>query len=129
MVAEEVRKLAEQSQEAAKQIAFLIGEIQGETDNAVAAMDVGAREVKAGTEVVNAAGQTFQDIIALVSQLAEQVAGISAAIRQLAGGSETQTVSAATQEQSAVMEEIAVSSQNLAKMAQDLQDAVDKFRI
>ena len=56
VVAEEVRKLAEQSQDAAKQIANLIGEIQGDTDKAVVAMDEGPREVKVGSEVVTAAG-------------------------------------------------------------------------
>jgi len=44
VVAEEVRKLAEQSQEATKKIAVLIGEIQGDTDNAVVAMNNGTRE-------------------------------------------------------------------------------------
>jgi methyl-accepting chemotaxis protein len=59
VVAEEVRKLAEQSQEAAKKIAELIGEIQGDTDKAVVAMNDGTREVKTGAEVVNAAGIAF----------------------------------------------------------------------
>jgi methyl-accepting chemotaxis protein len=45
------------------------------------------------------------------------------------GGGEMQTVSAATEEQSASIEEIASSSQALAKLAQDLQAAVNKFRI
>ena len=56
VVAEEVRKLAEQSEEAAKKIAGLIGEIQVDTDKAVQAMQQGTQEVKTGAEVVNAAG-------------------------------------------------------------------------
>lgn len=43
--------------------------------------------------------------------------------------SQTQTVSAATEEQSATMEEIAASSQTLASMAVDLQNAVRKFKV
>jgi methyl-accepting chemotaxis protein len=148
VVAEEVRKLAEQSQEAAKQIANLIGEIQGETDKAVLAMDEGTRGVKGGTEIVNEAGKAFRDIIKLVTKLADQVGEISQAIQQLSGGSqrivssmeeidqltkvatgEAQMVSAATEEQSASMEDIASSSQNLAKMAQDLQAAISKFHV
>jgi len=148
VVSEEVRKLAEQSQEAAKQIGFLISEIQGETNKAVIAMDEGTREVKAGTGIVNKAGQAFHEIIGLVNNLSVQVENISEAISHLASGSqkivssvqqidkltatasgEAQTVSAATEEQSASMEEIASSSQNLAKMAQDLQKAVSYFRI
>lgn len=148
VVAEEVRKLAEQSQDAAKQIATLISEIQGDTDKAVVAMNEGTREVKVGTEVVTTAGKAFKEIKALVTQVSEQVKEISAAMQQMAGGSQhivtsvkeveeqskmalgqAQTVSAATEEQSASMEEIASSSQSLAKLAQDLQTAVSQFRI
>ncbi len=147
VVAEEVRKLAEQSQEATKQISTLIGEIQGDTDQAVLAMDNGTREVKLGAEVVNAAGQAFQEIAGLVTQVSDQVKEISSTIEQMAIGSqqivgsvnkidslskkvtgEAQTVSAATEEQSASMEEIASSSQSLATLAQNLQEAVSMFR-
>ena len=69
VVAEEVRKLAEQSQEAAKKIAILISEIQADTNKAVIAMDSGTREVKLGAEVVNASGQAFQEITTLVTQV------------------------------------------------------------
>jgi len=148
VVADEVRKLAEQSQEAAKQIAHVIGEIQGETDRAVVAMNEGTSEVKVGTAVVNEAGTAFQDIASMSEQAAAMMQGILAAVQQVASGSqqivasmkeidclskttagETETVAAATEEQSASMEEIATSSQGLAKMAQDLQEAASKFSI
>jgi len=86
VVAEEVRKLAEQSQEAAKKIAELIGEIQVDTDKAVATMNDGTREVKTGAEVVNAAGIAFREIAGLVT-LSGQVKEISAAMQQMATGS------------------------------------------
>ncbi|MDF2874832.1 MAG: Methyl-accepting chemotaxis protein signaling domain protein [Sporomusa sp.] len=148
VVAEEVRKLAEQSQEAAKKIAELIGEIQGDTDKAVVAMHEGTQEVQRGTAVVNAAGMAFKEIMAVVDQVSDQVKEISAAIQQMATGSqqivasvkkiddlskksagESQGVSAATEEQLASMEEIATSSQALALLAQDLQTAVARFRV
>ena len=148
VVAEEVRKLAEQSQEAAKQIADLIGEIRLDTDQAVAAMHEGTQEVRTGAEVVTHAGQAFQDIFGAVNAVSRQIGEISGSIQELAGGSQqivkavqdidavsketssqTQTVSAATQEQSATMQEIAASSQALAKMAEELITAVNKFRL
>lgn len=148
VVAEEVRKLAEQSQDAAKKIAELISEIQGDTDKAVVAMSEGMREVKIGTEVVTTAGHAFEEITVLVTEVSNQVKEISVAVQQMASGSqqivssvkeidelsknaagEAQAVSAATEEQSASMEEISSSSQSLAKMAQDLQEAVSKFRV
>ncbi|HMM20435.1 MAG TPA: methyl-accepting chemotaxis protein [Selenomonadales bacterium] len=148
VVAEEVRKLAEQSQEAAKQIAGLIGEIQGDTAKAVLAMSDGTREVSLGTEVVHAAGGAFREIAGLVTEVAEQVNHITAAMQHMEGGSkeivasistiddlsrkaavQAETVSAATEEQSASMQEIASASQNLAQMAQKLQETVSRFRI
>ncbi|MGL5269391.1 MAG: methyl-accepting chemotaxis protein [Selenomonadaceae bacterium] len=148
VVAEEVRKLAEQSQEAAKQISALIGEIQGDTERAVTAMSNGTREVTDGTRLVTAAGRDFEEIAALVENVFAQIKEISASMQQMAGSSEqivasvqtidehsktavdeSQTVSAATEEQSASMEEIASSSQSLAHLAQDLQTAVSRFKI
>ena len=148
VVADEVRKLAEQSQEAAQRIAELIGEIQGDTDQAVVAMSEGTREVKVGSEVVAAAGQAFAEITGLVAQVSEQVQDISQVMQRMSQGSEqivtsvhtvsnlseaamgeAQTVSAATEEQSASMEEIASSSRALANLAQDLQEAVSRFRL
>ncbi|EAX47642.1 methyl-accepting chemotaxis sensory transducer [Thermosinus carboxydivorans Nor1] len=148
VVAEEIRKLAEQAQEAAKQIAALIGEIQGETAKAVMAMESGTRAVRTGTEVVNTAGQAFREIVSLVTEVSGQIKEITAAIDRLAAGSqqivgavahldelskmtaaESQTVSAATQEQLASAEEIASASQALARLAQELQQSVSVFRI
>ncbi|SHI75307.1 methyl-accepting chemotaxis protein [Propionispora hippei] len=148
VVAEEVRKLAEQSQEAAKKIAGLIGAIQEDTEQAVVAMAEGTQEVKTGAAVVDAAGDTFRDIAELVLQVSGKVRDISAAIQQTASGSqhivgsvkridelskqsaeEAQSVSAATEEQLASMEEIASSSEALAKLAQELKTAVASFRI
>nr|WP_320147195.1 methyl-accepting chemotaxis protein [uncultured Anaeromusa sp.] len=148
VVADEVRKLAEQSQEAAQRIAELIGEIQGDTDQAVVAMSEGTREVKVGSEVVTAAGQAFAEITELVAHVSEQVQDISQVMQRMSQGSEkivtsvhtvsnlseaamgeAQTVSAATEEQSASMEEIASSSRSLANLAQDLQEAVSRFRL
>ena len=148
VVAEEVRKLAEQSQGAAKQISILISQIQGETNNAVAAMTAGSREVQLGAEIVTTSGKAFTDIVLAVSDVSAQIAEISTAIQELADGSqqivdsvneidqiskstasETETVSAATEEQSASMEEIASSSQALAHLAEELNTAVRTFRI
>ncbi len=148
VVAEEVRKLAEQSQEAAKQIAGLITEIRQDTDSAVVAMNDGTKEVRVGAEVVSVAGTTFRHIFVSFNEVTGQIREISAAIQQMAGSSQqvvaavkdidvvskgtasqAQTVSAATEEQSATMEEIAASSQALAKLAEELAQAVGRFKV
>ena len=148
VVADEVRKLAEQSQEASKQIELLINEIQQDTQNAVISMNEGTHQVKLGTEVAETAGQAFNEITTLVNQVSFQVREISDEIQQMALGSQrivssvaeiyetsrditgqTQTVSAATEEQTASVEEIASSSQVLATMADELQQSLLKFKI
>jgi len=148
VVAEEVRKLAEQSQEAAQRIAELIAHIQGETEQAVVAMNAGTEEVKTGAKVIKDTGIAFKDIMMAVGEVSDQVKEISSSIQQMASGSqqivvsvqkiddlskkaagETQSVSAATEEQLASMEEIATASQSLATLAGDLQTAVNQFRV
>ena len=57
VVAEEVRKLAEESGEAANRIAGIILEIQNEAGKAVKAMEDGTREVAKGTEIIDEAGR------------------------------------------------------------------------
>ncbi len=147
VVAEEVRKLAEQSQQAANEITSLINMNQENIDNAVIKMNAGAINVKVGVETVHTAGNAFNQIAHLVNEVSTQVQEISKKIREMAKGSEqivhssnkvdtiskdmavqVQTVSASMQEQSASMEQIASSSQVLATMAQELQNSVIKFK-
>ena len=148
VVAEEVRKLAEQSGQAAKQIANLIGEVQQKTTSAVVYMTQGKMEVNVGTQVVNSAGESFREIMKMTQEMSEQIHEISAATEEITSGSQqvvnavgeidresknsaeqAQTVSAATEEQSASMEEIASSSQALSAMAEELRAAISKFKV
>ena len=146
VVAEEVRKLAEQSESAAKEITEMINQNKTDIQKAVQAMETAKGAVRTGIEVVNAAGVTFRDISQLTDEVSTQITTVSAAIGEIAKGSEnivtsvrdienvskqsagqSQNVSAAAEELTASMTEISTSSQNLAKMAQELQAAVDKF--
>lgn len=148
VVAEEVRHLAEQSQDAAKKITTLISEIQGDTAKAVSAMQAGTREVETGVEVVNSTGTAFKSIETIVLHVADQMKEMSTVIEHMAQGSqeivtavaeidrlskhassESENVAAITEEQSAAAEEIAASSQGLEGMAQKMQEAVSKFRL
>ncbi len=143
-----MRKLAEQSQEAAKKIAELINQTQKEAEKAVSAMVSGTREVKIGAEVVSATGATFREIAELITEVCERINDISTNMQQTAAGSqhivqvvtkvsnlgeesadEAENISSAAEEQLASMEEIASSSQALAKLAEDLQNVVSKFQV
>lgn len=147
VVAEEVRKLAEQSQDAAKQITELIGDVQGRTNRAVSFMQDNEKEVKTGASVVSDAGQSFVEILSMVQNMTKQIQEISGAIEEVTAGTKnvvrsvqdidheskrtaekTQTISAATEEQSASVEEIASASRHLAVMAEELQHAIHTFK-
>jgi methyl-accepting chemotaxis protein len=148
VVAEEVRKLAEQSESAANEITDLIARNQSDIQLAVQAMEDATSSVQVGIDVVNAAGVSFREISQRTEAVSTQIAGVATAIGAIAKGSqrivvavhdietvskaatgESQNVSAAAQELTASMTEISTSSRSLAKMAQELQVAVDKFTV
>ena len=148
VVADEVRKLAEQSSRSAGQIAELVSTIKNYTHHVVESMEVGVNEVDEGMRVVHSAGQLFNDIKQNIDEVANQVQEISAASQQISVGTEqvvhsiqgiadgsqtvaaeSQTVAASTEEQLASMEEIASSAASLSKMAEELQNVVGKFRV
>jgi methyl-accepting chemotaxis protein len=148
VVADEVRKLAEQSQEATRQITVLINENQSNITNTVSLMKSESEDVQQGVLMANNAGSSFAEIACLLEKVVGEVQAISVSIRDISQNStqivtvvrnveqagyrtaeRTHTVSAATQEQLAAMEEIAASSQSLAGMAEELQNAVNMFRL
>lgn len=148
VVAEEVRKLAEQSQKATEEIKIRIETIQGDTEAAVIAMESGTREVQEGTAAINEVGTQFHEIVAMVGDIEQQIADINRAIKTVSEGTNsivsavedinevsratsehTQTISAAAEEQSASSQEIASASQALSTLATELQETMQKFKM
>ncbi|MBV7275094.1 MCP four helix bundle domain-containing protein [Clostridium sp. PL3] len=148
VVADEIRKLAEQSQGATEEITTIINDVQSKTKSAVMFMDESKKEVDTGTDVVNIAGQSFSEILKMVSEISNQVYNVSNSINAITNeakaavisindirnisteaAEETQTISAAAEQQSASIHEIAESSKLLAKMSEDLSSVIRKFRI
>ncbi len=148
VVADEVRKLAEQSQVSAKHISELIGKIQNDTQSVVQSMNVGTTEVKAGAEAVNNAGTIFRDIYKMIGEVNREIIATQKAVEEMIKASNeadvavmeieeiskktaegTGTASAATEEQSATIQEVAGASRALAELAQELQKLVNSFKI
>lgn len=147
VVADEVRKLAEESQRATDEINNLIKSNQQNIHQAKAAMDEGSRNVDEGIVIVNETQQAFSKISQLVSQVNQQIETITGSIEQVSNGAQhivasanevennskmvsaaIQNISAATEEQTASMEEISSSSESMASLAQDLQQYILKFK-
>ncbi|WP_134685624.1 methyl-accepting chemotaxis protein [Brevibacillus migulae] len=127
VVAEEVRKLAERSGKATKEITELIKQIQ---QNTIASVE----SVKAGNVQVAHAGQTFGEIISVVKESAGKVTEIAAACEEQAAQSSdvlmmVENIAALTQEASAGTEETAATANELAKMAEQLNEITAKFSV
>jgi methyl-accepting chemotaxis protein len=146
VVAEEVRKLAEESQQAAGSISNLIEEIQHETQRAVEVVELGQSRTDEGTSTVAEARRAFDAISEHVEEMTARVGAIASGAQQLIATSEqveaeiaavstvaedtsaaTQQVSASTEQTSASTDEIATSAQMLSATAQELRELVDAF--
>ncbi|TCL37642.1 methyl-accepting chemotaxis protein [Anaerospora hongkongensis] len=148
VVADEVRKLAEQSQAAAQQITGIIDKIQSRTESAVASITTGSLEVQKGTQVVQQAGAAFGTItqeingvaaMARISaetllKLVDHGTKVLAAVQQVDIISneimqQTQTIAASLTQQSTALEEITASSQALTALSVQLKQSVGQFTI
>lgn len=148
VVAEEVRKLAEQSQNATEEIKERISNIQQDTNAAVTAMEQGTEEVEQGAQAVREVGVQFGEILNMVDSIEAQIKDINEAVQMVSQetnnivtsvndideisrvtSDHTQTISAAAQEQSASSEEIASASQALATLATELHETTNKFKV
>ncbi|AQS58065.1 methyl-accepting chemotaxis protein [Desulforamulus ferrireducens] len=127
VVADEVRKLAEQSATAAHEIHELITTIQQEINKAVHSMSDSTSQVKAGAMVISDVGATFRKIIDTVETLSEEIQSVAAAAEQMSAG--VQNVAATTEEQTATVEEVSSTSQNLSRMAEDLEVLSRRFKV
>jgi methyl-accepting chemotaxis protein len=148
VVAEEVRKLAEESQEAAASIAGLIREIQSETGRAVDVVEQGASATEDGVQTVERARSSFVAIGGSVDDMGGRIDEIAAAFRRIAADGErvqqdmtevaavaeqssasSEEVSASTEQTSASTQEIAASAQELASTAGRLERLVGQFTL
>ncbi|QFF98459.1 methyl-accepting chemotaxis protein [Psychrobacillus glaciei] len=148
VVADEVRKLAEQSGEATKSIQELIQQIQNEINYVIQSMNEGTESVNEGIKKVTETGQSFREIAQMINEITAQTQEVSSIVEEVNVGTEemvnmfseiaviskqsagnTQHVAASAEEQNAAMEEITASAISLSKLANDLQGSISKFQI
>jgi len=148
VVADEVRRLAEQSSQSATEIYNLISTIQADSNASITVMEKGKEDVKAGMEFTNEVGEIFKEILTSSEEVASQIREISAASQQISASSEevaasvnnikqsteqssefSANVSNATKEQLTTMQEVKEASSSLGKTAEELQVLVTKFKL
>lgn len=134
VVADEIRKLAERSARATRDVGNLIKSIQSETAEAVTAMEVGMKEVRGGSLLANQASRALQDISDAVRQSSELIEEISAASEEQARvtsnvANAMQTISSITLETSAGAHETAQTIEGMVGLADRLNKAISQFKV
>jgi methyl-accepting chemotaxis protein len=134
VVADEVRKLAERTTSATKEIAVTINKIQGETAGAVASMKEGSTEVEKGRDLAQKSGESMEEIVAAsasVLDVASQVATASeeqsAAAEEI--GKNIEAINNVTMESSSGVQQIAKTVDDLSRLAENLLAMVEEFRL
>ncbi|MGI6370008.1 MAG: methyl-accepting chemotaxis protein [Candidatus Kapaibacterium sp.] len=134
VVADEVRKLAENTAEATKQISEMISGIQRDTDSAVSAMEQGTKEVESGIELADKAGSSLQMIINSTTELLDMINQIAAASEEQSSTSEeiSKNVAMMAKVSSGSAQnigDIATTAGELARMTEALTSLVNQFKI
>src|SRR3954452_15065391 len=148
VVADEVSNLAQQSDEAAAQIADIVNELRVDTRRLVADSETSAAQAADGAATVERAHEAFSVIDAAVRDIADSAEGIASSMRALAGAAHgthgemadvagvaqqssntVEELSASAQQTSAAVAEVAASTQRLAGTAEQLDELVGQFTL
>jgi methyl-accepting chemotaxis protein len=148
VVAEEVRKLAEQSNQGAQEITHLIENVSQKTAQVVDAMAENSSQVEAGVTAVNDTGATLDTIVQAVEHTAGEVNAITnIAAEEVANSDQivklidslasiieavehhAEEIAAATQQQTAAMQNITACSEETAAMSTNLNDSIKHFKL
>lgn len=148
VVADEVRKLSEQTRKSVSDISEIAGEIEKDTKKTVTSINGVKEKVDSGLTIAHQTEITFKDILASVKLVKEQVGDISTItnnihiiVKDVANHANnmssvatdtfdsSSSVAAASEEQLASMEEVTAAAISLANLAEDLQIRVSKFKI
>ncbi|MBI3815124.1 MAG: methyl-accepting chemotaxis protein [Nitrospinae bacterium] len=134
VVADEVRKLAERTTKATKEIAGMIKRIQGGTVEVVRSMEDGTREVKKGVELSNSAGESINRIVRLVENVTEMINQIATATEEQSAATEEITsniedISTVCKETTAGTGKSSEAVNRLKGLAKNLQELVERFKV
>lgn len=134
VVADEVRKLAERTTKATKEIATMIKQIQKDTSGAVESMEQGTKEVEIGKQLAEKAGTSLQEIIHGAEQVVDIVTQVAAASEEQSSAAEQiskniESISSVTQQSASGIQQIAHASEDLNRLTLNLQELISQFKV
>ena len=134
VVADEVRKLAERTTKATKEIAVMIKQIQQDTGGAVESMNKGTEEVEKGKALADKAGKSLREIIIGVEQVVDLSMQVAAASEEQSSAAEQiskniEAISNVTHESAAGIQQIAGSAEDLSRLTVNLQELTARFKL
>lgn len=134
VVADEVRKLAERTTQATKEIAQMIREIQDNTSEVVQSMEESSRQVKQGEQLAAQAGQALEEIVQAVTGVLDMIQQIATAAEEQSTASEeisssVETISTITKQTAAGAQQLAQAAAQLNQQAENLRELVRRFKL
>jgi methyl-accepting chemotaxis protein len=134
VVADEVRKLAERTTTATKEIAQMITVIQDGTQGAVKAMEIGSQQVEAGVTSTARAGESLRQIIQMSEEVGSMIAHIATAATEQSGATadvnqSVDQIAQLVKESAVAAQQSAVACQNLSELALALRNMVSSFKL
>ena len=134
VVADEVRKLAERTTSATKEIAQMIRTVQDETKTAVAAMEEGTKQVEEGVKTTAQAGDSLKEIIQTSEEVGEMITHIATAATEQSSATEEinnnmDQIAKLVKESAEGAQQSAKACQDLSGLALDLQKMVSNFKL
>jgi methyl-accepting chemotaxis protein len=134
VVADEVRKLAERTTKATKEIATMIKQIQKDTEGAVESMHKGTEEVEKGKALADKAGQSLNQIINGADAVVDMITQVAAASEEQSSAAEqisknVEGISNVTQESAAGVQQIARAAEDLNRLTVNLQELISRFKL
>jgi len=134
VVADEVRKLAERTTKATKEIAAMIKQIQKDTGEAVDSMEEGTTQVEKGKTLAHKAGQALTEIVTESQKVVDIVAQVAAASEEQSSAAEQiskniEAISSVTQQSAAGTQQIARAAEDLNRLTVNLEGLIDQFTV
>jgi methyl-accepting chemotaxis protein len=134
VVADEVRKLAERTTKATKEIATMIKQIQKDTSGAVESMEEGTKEVEVGKQLAEKAGTSLQEIIHGAEKVVDIVSQVAAASEEQSSAAEQiskniESISSVTTQSASGIQQIAHASEDLNRLTLNLQELIAQFKV